>query len=93
MEALELILGLLFIVLLSCGGWIVWGIVQSRQRAHELKVLREREETERVRLRIEADERSQERADRIYLDTVERHTGASLEPGVDSSLNRGPERD
>ncbi|NEE03724.1 hypothetical protein [Phytoactinopolyspora halotolerans] len=74
MDALDLILGLLFIVLLTSGGWIVWGVVQSRQRAHELKVLREREATERARLQIEADERAQERADRIYLDAVHRHT-------------------
>lgn len=30
--------------------------------------------TERTRLQLEADERVQERADRIYLDTVHRHT-------------------
>ncbi|NDL60170.1 hypothetical protein [Phytoactinopolyspora mesophila] len=83
---LELILGLLFIVLLSSGGWIVWGVIQSRQRAHELKVLREREATERARLQIEADERMQERADKIYLDSVRRHTE------LEEELPESPER-
>ncbi|WP_116950969.1 hypothetical protein [Jiangella endophytica] len=74
MDALSMILGILFVVLLSSGGWIVWGVVQTRQRARELAIAREREETERLRLRLEAEDRLQERADRIYLDSVRRHT-------------------
>ena len=42
-----------------------------------------RSETERTRLQIEADERIQERADRIYLDTVHRHTDPDYQPGLD----------
>ncbi|PSL01619.1 hypothetical protein CLV30_113107 [Haloactinopolyspora alba] len=78
MDPLSMILGLLFIVAISCGGWIVWGVVQSRERARELKMAREREETERLRLRLEAEDRAQERADRIYLDTLDRHSNPQL---------------
>ncbi|WP_433011792.1 hypothetical protein [Kribbella sp. CA-294648] len=74
MELIQTILGILFVIGLSCGGWIVYGITQNRQRARELEMVRERELTERVRLQIEADERVQERADRVYLDAVRRHT-------------------
>ena len=81
MDALDMILGIVFVVLLSSGGWIVWGIVQSRQRARELTMAREREETERLRLRLEAEERLQERADQIYLDSVRRHTESPRELG------------
>ncbi|GAB3817957.1 hypothetical protein [Kribbella italica] len=75
MDVLQAILGILFVLGLSSGGWIVWGIVQSRKQARELEALRERELTKREQLRIEAEERIQERADRIYLDAVQRHTG------------------
>jgi hypothetical protein len=75
MDVLQTLLGILFVLGLSCGGWIVWGVAQSRQRKHELAMARERELTERERLRIESAERVQERADRIYLDAVHRHTG------------------
>ncbi len=74
MDILTLIIGVLFVVLLSTGGWIVWGVIQGRQRARELTMAREREETERLRLRLDAEDRLQERADRIYLDAVDRHT-------------------
>lgn len=74
MEVLQTLLGILFVLGLSFGGWIVWGVIQGRQRKHELAMAREKEITERERLRIESEERTQERADRIYLDTVRRHT-------------------
>jgi hypothetical protein len=74
MELVQTILGILFVLGLSCGGWIVWAVAQGRRRKHELALVRERELTKRTRLRIEADERVQERADRIYLDAVHRHT-------------------
>ncbi|MGC4937268.1 hypothetical protein [Kribbella sp. DT2] len=83
MDVLQAILGILFVLGLSSGGWIVWGVVQSRQQARELEALRERELTERERLRIESEERIQERADRIYLDAVRRHTG-ELPPSRDN---------
>lgn len=66
--------GFLFMFVMVFGGWAVWGITQARQRAHERALNRDREETERLRLRLEAQDRSQERADRIYLDAVERNT-------------------
>lgn len=78
MELVQTILGILFVLGLSSGGWIVYGIAQNRQRARELEIARERELTQRIRLKIEADERVQERADRIYLDTVRRHTDPEL---------------
>lgn len=87
--ALDMLLGLLFMVLLSCGGWIVWGIAQSRQRAHALALAREREETERLRLRLQAQDRVQERADRIYLDAVREHTDPA---GPAPHADGGPER-
>lgn len=74
MELVETVLGILFVLGLSCGGWIVHGITQNRRRARELELARERELTRRLRLKIEADERVQDRADRIYLDTVRRHS-------------------
>lgn len=79
MELVETILGILFVLGLSCGGWIVWAVSQSRRRKHELALVRERELTERTRLQLEADERVQERADRIYLDAVHRHTDPSYD--------------
>ncbi len=75
MELLQTLLGVLFVLGLSCGGWLIWGVAQSRQRKHELAMARERELTKREQLRIESEERVQERADRIYLDAVRRHTG------------------
>ncbi|MFC5262577.1 hypothetical protein ACFPJ1_10725 [Kribbella qitaiheensis] len=83
MDLVQTILGILLVLGLSCGGWIVWAVAQSRQRKHELAMARERELTERTRLQIEADERIQERADRIYLDTVHRHTDPDYQPGLD----------
>lgn len=74
MELLQTLLGILFVLGLSCGGWLIWGVTQSRQRKHELAMARERELTKREQLRIESEERVQERADRIYLDAVRRHT-------------------
>ncbi|MEV6284173.1 hypothetical protein [Kribbella sp. NPDC051770] len=75
MELLQTLLGVLFVLGLSCGGWLIWGVSQSRQRKHELAMARERELTKREQLRIESEERIQERADRIYLDAVREHTG------------------
>jgi hypothetical protein len=75
MDLLQTLIGVFFVIALSCGGWIVWGITQSRQRKHELAMARERELTKREQLRIESQERIQDRADRIYLDAVRKHTG------------------
>ncbi|NEA35994.1 hypothetical protein [Streptomyces sp. SID13031] len=80
MESLQTLLGIFFVLALSCGGWVVWGVMQSRQRKHELAMMRERELTKREQLRIESQERIQERADRIYLDAVREHTGADDGP-------------
>ena len=85
MEIVQAILGILFVLGLSSGGWIVWGVVQSRRQARELEALREREITERERLRLESEERIQERADRIYLDAVQRHTGELPPPSDDGN--------
>ena len=38
MDLLQTILGILFVLGLSCGGWIVWAVAQSRQRKHELAI-------------------------------------------------------
>lgn len=80
MEVLQTLLGILFVFGMSFGGWIVWGVVQGRQRKHELAMARECELTKREQLRIESEERIQERADRIYLDAVHRHTGVDDSP-------------
>ncbi|ONI68139.1 hypothetical protein BWI15_34430 [Kribbella sp. ALI-6-A] len=88
MEMLQTLLGVLFVLGLSCGGWLIWGATQSRQRKHELALARERELTKREQLRIESEERVQERADRIYLDAVQRHTGELPPPAEDGNPSK-----
>ncbi|MFG3257280.1 hypothetical protein [Streptomyces sp. NPDC048172] len=89
MDALAMVFAVLFVVLLSSGGWMVWGVVESRKRSRELAMAREREETERLRLRLTAEERLQERADHIYLDAVRRHTELPDRPDNEDEGPRG----
>jgi len=89
MELLQTLVGLLAVFGLGYGGWIVWAVMESRQRKHELAMTREREQTLREQLRIESQERIQDRADRIYLDAVRRHTGVDDDP---PSVESGPPR-
>ncbi|NKZ01473.1 hypothetical protein [Nocardiopsis alborubida] len=86
---MEIALGVLFMFLLAFGGWIVWGIGQGFQNAHERALAREREETKRLQLRLESQERAQERADRVYFDTVDRHTGPLSLPVPEADPGNG----
>ncbi|WP_435106557.1 hypothetical protein [Nocardiopsis synnemataformans] len=82
-------LGVLFMFLLVFGGWIVWGIGQGFQNAHERALTRDREETKRLQLRLDAQERAQERADRVYFDTVDRHIGPLSLPDPEADSENG----
>ncbi|WP_017573706.1 hypothetical protein [Nocardiopsis halotolerans] len=86
---METALGFLFMFLLVFGGWIVWGVGQGFRGAHERALAREREETKRLQLRLAAEERAQERADRVYFDAVERHTGPLTLPDPEEAPERG----
>jgi predicted amino acid dehydrogenase len=63
--------------LAASGGWIVWGaarwIARRRKRAFLLALTREREQTERRRLELEAQRRELEIANEVYQDFVRRH--------------------
>jgi len=88
----ETLLTVLSVFLMMFGVWIVTAVGQGLHRRHQRALAREREETERLRLRLEAQERAQERADRIYLDAVERHTGplpAPEEPSAAEPKHHG----
>ncbi|MEY9212527.1 hypothetical protein NI17_005205 [Thermobifida halotolerans] len=87
---METLLTVLSVFLMMFGVWIVTAVGQAIHRSHQRALLREREKTERLRLRLEAQERAQERADRIYLDAVERHTGPLPDP--DEAPQAAPER-
>lgn len=86
-------LGVLFVFFLAFGGWIVWGIGQGFQGAHERALTREREKTKRLQLRLEAEERAQERADRVYFDTVDRHTDPLSLPDPEADPEYGKDGD
>ncbi|ADH66764.1 hypothetical protein Ndas_1332 [Nocardiopsis dassonvillei subsp. dassonvillei DSM 43111] len=52
----------------------VQGVLLALVNTHERVFTREQEETKRLQLCLDAQERTQKRADRAYFGTVDRHT-------------------